>query len=71
MTPVLSDIFGAVEDLETEQPGRFELIQLEIIPAFGVLIRFNKQYGLFEFAYTAGVLIGLVLGLKVIWTRCR
>ncbi|KAK7990348.1 hypothetical protein PG990_014628 [Apiospora arundinis] len=50
MTPVLSDIFGSVEELEEETPGRF-----------GPYGAFAQAYGLFEFSYSAGVLIGPLL----------
>ncbi|KAK8848448.1 MFS amine transporter [Apiospora arundinis] len=50
MTPVLSDIFGSVEELEEETPGRF-----------GLYGAFAQAYGLFEFSYSAGVLIGPLL----------
>ncbi|KAI1869305.1 uncharacterized protein JN550_005935 [Neoarthrinium moseri] len=50
MTPVLSEVFAAVEDLEREKPGRFG--------AYGA---FAQAYGLFELFYAAGSLLGPVL----------
>ncbi|KAH7324582.1 major facilitator superfamily domain-containing protein [Stachybotrys elegans] len=50
MTPVLSDIFDAVEELENEKPGRF-----------GEYGAFAQAYGLFEFSYAGGVLLGPIL----------
>ncbi|KAK8131362.1 MFS general substrate transporter [Apiospora sp. TS-2023a] len=50
MTPVLSDIFDSVEDLEAERQGRF-----------GPYGAYAQAYGLFEFSYSGGVLIGPLL----------
>ncbi|KAJ9295454.1 hypothetical protein DTO271G3_5910 [Paecilomyces variotii] len=50
MTPVLTEIFVAVEDLEEQKPGRF-----------GPYGAYAQAYGLFEFVYSAGILGGPIM----------
>ncbi|EPE28639.1 MFS general substrate transporter [Glarea lozoyensis ATCC 20868] len=55
MTPVLTEVFAAVEELEEESPGRF-----------GQYGAFAQAYALFDIAYAGGAFIGPIFAGLVI-----
>jgi hypothetical protein len=73
MTPVLTEVFAAVEELDQASPGRFGQYGAfaQAVSNEPVMINFpaftkNSKYALFDIAYAGGAFIGPICGSLIL-----